>query len=203
MPALVAACAGALFGYLVTSGSDATSADHNHPHDLASATSPSASPVEIPVDLRITDRTREILSDGTVSKNEYEETMLLVHECAADTGSDLEYPRPDASGLLLEFQVEPDQLDAYDYCYEEHGRAIDIAYQTSPTTVAAIDSFYRSVIECADKAGVDLSATAEDGLGAISPSRSADELSSRDIVEFAVPLLAEPSDEAAVTGCLR
>lgn len=145
---------------------------------------------------------QEAMADGVVDEEEWRATIVRVFDCARTRGAEVAGPVFGAEGLYDPFAISAEDAILWDQCYEEVGRAVDIAYQTQDESVIAVEESAARVVACLEDQGIDVGALAQDALDVRNegfPSDahvSLDELSIDEMVSFATQALAGSNPDA-------
>jgi len=148
-----------------------------------------------------------ILSDETVTNDEYRTMFARLIECAESNGASepIEVARFDELDQRFFYSISGLNIGAFNPCYDTDGREIDIAFQTDPERAATRIANYTIVAQCFDAAGYDYRTYFEQA-NQDSPEidlPDIDELTINEIIQlsYSAGLTDDPTNETIITLC--
>jgi hypothetical protein len=163
------------------------------------------------VDADQTEHTRRVLADGVVTPAEHRETVEVVVNCATDEGVDIDpttFVLYDGSDPSYQLPVSDADRETLQACYLAHGRDIDVAFQTQPSTTRQRAEHFAEVAACLEAHDIDVAARAAEVLSSRptpvgNEPLGLDDLSLEDQIGFAAMTVdaADPVERDAFDGC--
>lgn len=148
-----------------------------------------------------------ILSDATVTNDEYRTMFAHLIECAESNGAPepIDMARFDELDQRFVYSISGSNAAAFEPCYDTDGQEIDIAFQTVPEVSATRTANYAIAAQCLDAAGYDYRTHFEQA-NQDRPEEvrlDIDELTIDEIIQLGIGagLTDDPTNETIITLC--